>query len=344
MSNYSAMTQALVQETRQAEAKLSLRSDASRSLFMLQPNKPRRVCLFFHGFTAGPYQYVPMGETFFRAGYNVLVPLMPGHGRGGNWGKENPPPLPTSDKPYKDFVLQWFDRARACGDEVIIGGLSAGGTLAAWLSLERAAQIYRSILFAPYLSSSSRVADMFTRTLDSYFEWELLPGQKVLGYTGFSLPALRVFLNLGQEVLKRAQTQPSCPLFTISSESDIAVDNYEHKSLAESVRQRQPISWYQIFDRVLDIPHTMMTQADGNQYQNLLIAITKAFVESNLTWAEVEEIGYRMSQGRTFNAVVAELNLTSKASRDMPAMMTLVDKRAIALDRNPNQARHNRRI
>lgn len=63
--------------------------------------------------------------------------------------------------------------------------------------------------------------------------------------------------------------------------------------------------------------------------------MAKAFVESNLTWAEVEEIGYRMGNGKTFDKVVAELGWQQKVSRDMPAMMTMVDKRAIAIARNP---------
>jgi hypothetical protein len=44
----------------------------------------------------------------------------------------------------------------------------------------------------------------------------------------------------------------------------------------------------------------MMTLAEGNNYQNLLITIAKAYVESDLTWVEVKEIGDRMAQGKTF--------------------------------------------
>jgi carboxylesterase len=71
----------------------------------------------------------------------------------------------------------------------------------------------------------------------------------------------------------------------------------------------------------------------------LLITIAKAYVESNLTWAEVEEIGDRMAQGKTFNTVISELNLTERVSPDMLTMMTLVDKKAIVLARNSRQRR-----
>ena len=77
----------------------------------------------------------------------------------------------------------------------------------------------------------------------------------------------------------------------------------------------------------------MMTELEGNRYQNLLNVMIQAFVESNLTWAEVEEIAYRMTKNRTFNAVVAELGWQAKCSKDMPAMITMVDKWSIAVKR-----------
>ncbi|HEY9880836.1 MAG TPA: alpha/beta hydrolase, partial [Leptolyngbyaceae cyanobacterium] len=106
-----------------------------------------------------------------------------------------------------------------------------------------------------------------------------------------------------------------------------------------SALKRQPQSWYNCFDRVLDIPHTMMTKVEGNRFQNLLIVMAQAFIESSLTWSEVEEIGYRMTKRRTFPSVVAELGLMHKCSKDMPAMMTMVDKRVIVEAREQRSQR-----
>ncbi|UBF24976.1 alpha/beta fold hydrolase [Kovacikia minuta CCNUW1] len=340
MFNYSDTAMAIAQQAKMREDALPLLNQSCRSRFFFQPKPTKRVCLFFHGFTAGPYQFVPMAEAFFRAGYNVLIPLLPGHGQAGNWNRNNPPPLPTDPKIYQQFGLQWLELAQTLGEEVIIGGLSAGGTLTAWLALERPQAIYRALLFAAYLSSSSKVVDLFVRSFDTYFEWQAgkTPSTQtplaVGGYSGFSVAGLRTFLNMGQDILKRAQRQPTPPLFIVSSESDIAVGNMDHKALFENALHRQPLTWYQRFDRTLAIPHTMMTKTEGNRWENLLNVMAKAFVESNLTWAEVEEIGYRMGNGRTFDQVVAELGWQQKVSRDMPAMMTMVDKRAIAIARS----------
>jgi esterase/lipase len=333
---YTATTTLLTQGTKVKENRLPLRNEACRSQLMLQPQRARKVLLFFHGFTAAPYQFVSMGNVFRQAGYTVLAPLLPGHGQAGDWNATTPPPLPTDVELYKQFALYWLQQAKGLGDQVIVGGLSGGGTLAAWLAQERPQEIDRALLFAPYLSSSSKVLDMFINLSNSYVKWQIPPGVQVIGYDGFQATALKILLKLGGEVLDRSAKQNSAPMFVVSTEADRAVSNGDHRTLFENTLKRQPKSWYHIFDRVLNIPHTMMTKFEGNNWENLLNVMAKAYVQSDLTWAEVEEIAYRMTAGKTFPQVVAELKLQAKASPDMPAMITMVDKREIVIKRNPS--------
>ncbi len=339
MPNYSAIATTLTQDFKVREDKLPLMSESSRSRFLLHGQPTPRVFLFFHGFTAGPYQFMPLAESLHRDGHNVIIPLMPGHGQAGNWNKTNPPPLLTDPQDYLKFAVQWLNLAEKLGDRVIVGGLSGGGTLAAWLSLEKADAIDRTLLFAPFLSSSSRVIDLFVRNMGGYFEWTDVKGPS---YSGFPLAALRALLLVGQYVLKRVKKPPVSPIFTISSESDRAVGNSDHVALFESALKHQPQCWYHRFDRVLDIPHTMMTESEGNDYEHLLNTMARAFIYSDLTWNQVEEIAYRMTQGKTFDTVVAELELTDKASPEMPAMITMVDKWSIVAKRQQGKKRGDR--
>ena len=336
--NYSAITTAIMRDIKAYEDRLPIFNEACRSRFFFHPRPTPRVCLFFHGFTAGPYQFVPMAEALFRAGYNVLMPLMPGQGVAGDWNKDNPPPLPTDPQTYLKFAVQWLKLSQYLGDRVVVAGLSGGGALAAWLAVEKAAMISRAVLFAPYLSSFSKVVDLFVQKFDNYFEWHSIKGPS---YPGFQFSALRTFHSIGQYALNQSHQVQTAPMFVISSESDKAVNNTDHQVLFEAALKRQPKCWYHRFDRVLDIPHTMMTESEGNKYQNLLITMTRAFVESDLTWDEVEEIGYRMTKGKTFDAVVDELNLSNRVSSDMPAMMTMVDKWSIAVKRQMRAVRRS---
>lgn len=321
MSEYAAVAADLIHKTRAREAALGLRDEMCCSRFLLHERPTDKVILFFHGFTAVPQQFVPIGEAFFRAGYNVLIPLLPGHGQAGDWSSDKPPPLPETRSLYQEFGLNWLEHAQALGDRVVIGGLSGGSTLCAWMALERPQQIYRSLLFAPYLSGTNKAIDLVVQRFDFYFKWHSLPGTVSFGYEGFYMPALRVFLEMGQEVIDRAKTTSAAPMLIISSTSDSAVGSHEHQALFQSALPLQPKCWYHCFSDRFHIQHNMMTRAEGNQYRDLVIAIAKAYVDSDLTWVELEALREGLHQGMSLETAIAQLNLQPRVSSDIAAVV-----------------------
>ena len=322
MFDYSTTTTAIAQQAQTREDALPLRNEKCRSKFFFQPNPSPKVCLFFHGFTAGPYQFEPLGEALFQAGYNVLIPLQPGHGVAGNWDGNNPPPLPEDPQVYQQFALDWVEKAKLLGKQLIIGGYSTGGTLAAWLAQEHPQHIEKTLLFAPYLSGTNKLVDWLIEILPFYYEWLNKDNPGNFGYDGFPIPALRFLLDMGQQILDQAKNTPATPMLIISSEGDQATNFHEHKELFENVLKHQPKSWYYCFDKALKIPHTMMTEPEGNHYLNLLITLAKAFIDSEVTWADIEEISYQVRQGKPFNAAVDQLNLNQQVSPDLSVIMS----------------------
>lgn len=325
MSDYAQAVQILRQEASRQAA--SLRNPACQPIFLLHPQPSAKVCLFFHGFTAAPYQFGPLAQTLFKAGYNVLVPVLPGHGMAGDWGPFAPPPLPGDAAQYQNFALQWLQRSRPLGQQIVVGGLSGGGTLAAWLALEQPRAIHKTLLFAPYFSSSSRIVDQLTRLINRYQEW-LRPTANFEppGYGGFEVSALRVFLEMGRDVLRRSQHEDAPSLFLLSSASDKAVSDQDHRLFFERVLRYQPQTWYLCFDQVNDIPQTMLTPAEGSKPVFLLTRLAKGYIESDITWAEVAALGNRMARGQIFPAAVAQLGLGDRVSPDLPTVMTMIDK------------------
>ncbi|WP_017316932.1 alpha/beta hydrolase [Mastigocladopsis repens] len=338
MSDYSITTAAIIQQAKSLEETLPIRNDACRSKFFFHPHPTAKVCLFFHGFTAGPYQFEPIGETLFDAGYNVLVPLQPGHGVAGNWNGDNPPPLPTEREIYQEFALSWLKVAQQLGQQVIVGGLSTGGNLAATLALEHPQQIEKALLFAPYISGNNAIVNFIVEVIPIYYEWLNKDNPGNFGYDGFQIPALRIFLDMGQEMAGRIENNLAVPMFIISSESDQAINQSELQDFSRATIKQQPKSWYYRFDKIFDIPHTMMTDAEGNKYQDLLITLAKAYIESDITWAEVMKIGYQILQGKTFDTAVTELNLTERVSPDLSVMLAVMDKQMIIDAHNNFQA------
>jgi esterase/lipase len=328
MSDYSTITAAIIQQAKKLENTLPIKNEACRPKFFFHPEPTPKVFLLFHGFTAAPYQFEPLGKALFEAGYNVLVPLQPGHGVAGKWDKDNPPPLPSEIEIYQQFAFSWLEVAQKLGNEVIVGGLSTGGNLAAWLALERPQEIDRSLLFAPSLGSNNAVVDFLVEVLPIYFEWLNKDNSGNFGYDGFLIPSFRIFLDMGKEIIERIEKEPAVPMFVIYSESDRAINHQEIEILFEALLKQQPKSWYHRFDKSLEIPHTMMTEAEGNKYQDLLITLVKAYVENDITWDEVIKVGYQILQGKTFEAAVSELDLVD-ITPDLPVLLAVMDEKMI---------------
>ena len=93
MREYSNKLLAIAREVQASESQLPLIAETTGSQFLLQPGS-EKVCLFLHGFTAVSEQFAIIGKAFYQAGYQVLIPLLPGHGVAGKWNGDNPPPLP----------------------------------------------------------------------------------------------------------------------------------------------------------------------------------------------------------------------------------------------------------
>ncbi|NEQ25860.1 MAG: alpha/beta fold hydrolase [Microcoleus sp. SIO2G3] len=303
---------------RSREDLLPIRAEECRSLLRFQPPQ-HPVCLLFHGFTAAPFQWQAAAESLFQAGYNILAPRLPGHAQAGTWWRDNPPPLPTQVQDYERFAAAWLQQAQALSDRVIVAGIGAGATLAAWLALEQVQSVDRAILIDPYLGQSRQVVDLFVRSIDSYCEWlEPEPPVQPTGYSGFALPALQPLLNLGETVIDRVQQLPIAPVFLISS----GMGDSETRSFFDLAVRSQPRSWYYRFDQLDELPHQMLTVADSQRYQDLLAAIVRSFNESDLTGSELQGIVDRTSQGETVARAAASLNLGDRASAQLAALFT----------------------
>lgn len=125
--------------------------------------EPRGLIVAYHGFTACPDSMEGLGPALAAAGYEVLAPLLPGHGRA------QPSPLPSgklvddvSDLParedwqrYQSFATRWADvLAEAKGEHGVVG-LSLGGTVASLTVSARPEAVDRALIGVPFFSLSN---------------------------------------------------------------------------------------------------------------------------------------------------------------------------------------------
>ncbi|MGI8693991.1 MAG: alpha/beta hydrolase [Geodermatophilaceae bacterium] len=103
--------------------------------------------LLCHGFTGSPQSLRPWGDHLAAHGYSVACPQLPGHGT--RWQDMN-------DTRWPDWYGE-VDRAlmvlRGRCDEVFVGGLSMGGTLAIRLAEQHGADVAGLILVNPSLAT-----------------------------------------------------------------------------------------------------------------------------------------------------------------------------------------------
>lgn len=126
----------------------------------------RGMVMFFHGFSACPQQYFKIAELLSDKGFDVFLPLSPGHGRSpdaeDNDFLDDLPSKKTSQRPYvharyAEFVKTMNKIAAASSGIRVIAGLSGGGGLAAtaalWGQDDYDTLWDRALLYAPYFKN-----------------------------------------------------------------------------------------------------------------------------------------------------------------------------------------------
>lgn len=117
-----------------------------------------KVIVLFHGFTSCPKQFEPLAEELHAQGYNVVVPRLPRHGLADRLTRDLR--HLTADE-MLELTAEVVALARPLGDELVVGGLSGGGSMSMWAA-QRIEAIDRVVLMAPLVGIGA-VPDQFTK-------------------------------------------------------------------------------------------------------------------------------------------------------------------------------------
>lgn len=117
---------------------------------ILLPGRRETAVLLLHGLTGTPFEMQVLGETLAEEGYTVHIPLLPGHGT----CPDDMDGLCWED--WMEAALHAYDALAKEHGQVVVGGLSAGGTMALDLALRRDPAAL--LLYAAVLSIAKRGA------------------------------------------------------------------------------------------------------------------------------------------------------------------------------------------
>lgn len=218
---------------RQAEAEQGLHERCPSQL-LSHGHKTKAAVIFFHGLTSCPAQGEELARSVFELGYNVYLPRMFGH------GKADPDTLMLADLTAEhlvDLANESTDLAQGLGDEVIVVGLSAGGTIATWIAQNRA-DVDHAIPVSPFLGPfvvppwATRAATNLVLGLPNLMFWANPLAPVTAPDTEYEFPhpsthTLAQVMRLGQSVLADAGEAPPAVgnISFLLNEADVAVNN-----------------------------------------------------------------------------------------------------------------------
>jgi alpha-beta hydrolase superfamily lysophospholipase len=123
--------------------------------FVPAEGRRRGAVLALHGFGGCPQQFEGLAPRLAAAGFDVLIPRLPGHGRPpGPDGREDLAGLPTGtdwQERYDGFVTTLEQLLGQSPGERVLVGFSAGGALALRAVARQPAFHDRLVLLAPLL-------------------------------------------------------------------------------------------------------------------------------------------------------------------------------------------------
>ena len=131
-----------------------------RSILLTHGHRTARAVVLLHGFTDSPRQFADLADSLYAEGDNVYVPRLPHHAeRGGDVSRL----AKITAEGLRDFADASTNIAAGLGDSVTVVGLSAGGTVAAWIGQNRR-EVQRVVLIAPAFQVT-HVPSFFERAL-----------------------------------------------------------------------------------------------------------------------------------------------------------------------------------
>ncbi|MBV9232390.1 MAG: alpha/beta fold hydrolase [Chloroflexi bacterium] len=194
--------------------------------------KMPQAIVLIHGITNCPQQFVELAPQFYHRGYNVLIPRMPHNGLADRT---------TSDlrnltaQELRDASNAYVDIAHGLGERVTLLGLSAGGTMAAWVAQHRA-DVDEVVLIAPMLGIGSLGPKLTVLLMGLFLLMPNIPTQHLFpfqdgpthSYLGYSSRALVEVMRLAASVyLTARKTKPAAQsVLLVTNAGDTAVNNH----------------------------------------------------------------------------------------------------------------------
>ena len=126
----------------------SLKNDGNAPYILHHNKVTEKVAVLFHGLSDSPFFFRSIARSIHQQGNNVIVVLLPGHGKKQDSG--------LADR-WRAHVLEVTEYAASLGEQRYLGGFSTGGALATEYILQNPQSVKGLMLFSGALALDSSV-------------------------------------------------------------------------------------------------------------------------------------------------------------------------------------------
>jgi len=134
-----------------------LKNDGNAPYILHHKKITPKVVVLFHGLSDSPFYFRSIANSIHQQGHNVVVALMPGHGK--KQANEDMQDANLSDR-WREHVSEMVDFSAGLGEQIYAGGFSTGGVLATEYILKNPKAVKGLLLFSGALALDPGVESM----------------------------------------------------------------------------------------------------------------------------------------------------------------------------------------
>ncbi len=259
---------AIARVARQQHADDSVVAVGGRSVLLTHGAPTSRVVVLLHGLTNSPRQFERLAARLHAAGDNVYIPRLPHHAERNGTAASLAGLTADELRHYADAAV---DVAVALGQSIIVAGVSAGGTVAAWIVQNRA-DVHRAVIIAPVLEiarvPSFLAAPLMNLGLRLPNVTRLLPPdpRRPDRERGVASHAVAELLRFGASVRQAATRRPphACDIIFVVNANDHTVKTSPVIELKRCWTEHGASAVIYQFPLALGLPHDIAEEAHAN--------------------------------------------------------------------------------
>lgn len=234
----------------------SLKNDGNAPYILHHNKVTEKVMVLFHGLSDSPFFFRSIAQSLHQQGVNVIVTLMPGHGK--KQADEDMQDYDLADR-WRTHVSEVFEFASGLGEQRYLGGFSTGGALATEYILQNPGSAQGLMLFSGALALDSGVESMakiwgiqwVAKMLDGEYKTQGPNPYKYPGVASFAALELAEVIFSIRDLIEQGAPL-NLPLFVAHSEADATIPIIGVKNLMES--NKGPTTFFELTQDI-DVCH-----------------------------------------------------------------------------------------